>query len=107
MLEAGHPNLTLMEATSCAVPIVGTYKGSRHMDGMWVIPSISTEQMITGIVETINTYEHRRQEMLKVRDSRSWLEVCKILKKYYDNVRKINKEYTSDITKQLYIEAYV
>ena len=107
MLEAGHPNLTLMEATACAVPIVGTYKGSRHMDGMWVIPSISTEQMITGIKETIKTYEHRRNEMLKARDSRSWLEVCKILKKYYDNVRKINKEYTSDITKQLYIEAYV
>jgi len=107
MLEAGHPNLTLMEATACAVPIVGTYKGSRHMDGMWVIPSISTEQMIIGIKETIKTYEHRRNEMLKARDSRSWLEVCKILKKYYDNVRKINKEYTSDITKQLYIEAYV
>ena len=107
MLEAGHPNLTLMEATACAVPIVGTYKGSKHMDGMWVIPTISTEAVVTGITETIKTYEHRREEMLKARDGRSWLEVCKILKKYYDNVRKINKEYTSDITKQLYIEAYV
>lgn len=107
MLEAGHPNLTLMEATACAVPIVGTYKGSKHMDGMWVIPNISTENVIIGITETIKTYEHRREEMLKARDGRSWLEVCKILKKYYDNVRKINKEYTSDITKQLYIEAYV
>jgi len=107
MLEAGHPNLTLMEATSCAVPIVGTYKGSRHMYGMWVIPSISTEEVITGIVETINTYEHRRQEMLTIRESRDWMEVCKTLHKYYENVLKINKEYTSDITKQLYIEAYV
>jgi glycosyltransferase involved in cell wall biosynthesis len=107
MLEAGHPNLTLMEATSCAVPIVGTYKGSRHMYGMWVIPSISTEEVITGIVETINTYEHRRQEMLAVRESRDWMEVCKLLHKYYENILKINKEYTSDITKQLYIEAYV
>jgi glycosyltransferase involved in cell wall biosynthesis len=107
MLEAGHPNLTLMEATACAVPIVGTYKGSKHMDGMWVIPSISTEEVITGIVETINTYEHRRQEMLTVRESRDWMEVCKTLHRYYENVLKINKEYTSDITKQLYIEAYV
>jgi glycosyltransferase involved in cell wall biosynthesis len=107
MLEAGHPNLTLLEATSCAVPIVGTYKGYRHMDGMWVIPSISTESVITGIVETINTYEHRRQEMLAVRESRDWMEVCKMLHKYYENILKINKEYTSDITKQLYIEAYV
>jgi glycosyltransferase involved in cell wall biosynthesis len=107
MLEAGHPNLTLMEATACAVPIVGTYKGSRHMDGMWVIPTINTESVITGIVETIDTYEHRRQEMLAVRESRDWMEVCKLLHKYYENILKINKEYTSDITKQLYIEAYV
>jgi glycosyltransferase involved in cell wall biosynthesis len=106
MLEAGHPNLTLMEATACAVPIVGTYKGSRHIEGMWVLPNISTENVITGIVETINSYEHRRQEMLAVRESRSWFEITKTLKKYYQNILKINEGYTSEKTKQLYINAY-
>lgn len=106
MLEAGHPNLTLMEATASALPIVGTYKGSRHMDGMWVIPEITTKAVIEGIVETINAYEKRRQEMLAVRESRSWYEVCKILRKYYINVLKINEGYTSERTKQLYINAY-
>jgi len=106
MLEAGHPNLTLMEATACAVPIVGTYRGSRHMDGMWVIPSISTKEVVRGIQETIKTYDVRRKEMLAARESRSWLEVCKTLKKYYDNVMKINEGYTSDRTRQLYIETY-
>ena len=106
MLEAGHPNLTLMEATACAVPIVGTYKGSKHMDGMWVIPSISTEKVTEGIAETILSYEKRRQEMIAVRESRSWFEVAKILKKYYQNVLKINEGYTSERTKQLYINAY-
>ena len=106
MLEAGHPNLTLMEATASALPIVGTYKGSKHMDGMWVIPSISTEKVIQGIVETLLSYEKRRQEMIAVRESRSWFEVAKILKKYYQNVLKINEGYTSERTKQLYINAY-
>jgi len=106
MLEAGHPNLTLMEATACAVPIVGTYKGSRHMDGMWVIPSISVDKVTEGIAETILSYEKRRQEMLAVRESRSWFEVAKVLKKYYQNVLKINEGYTSERTKQLYINAY-
>ena len=106
MLEAGHPNLTLMEATACALPIVGTYKGSRHMDGMWVLPNISTESVIKGIQETIKTYDQRRQEMLAARESRSWLEVCKTLKKYYDGVLKINEGYTSDRTRQLYIDTY-
>jgi glycosyltransferase involved in cell wall biosynthesis len=106
MLEAGHPNLTLMEATACAVPIVGTYKGSRHMDGMWVIPKITTEAVTEGIAETILSYEKRRQEMIAVRDSRSWFEVSKILKKYYQNVLKINEGYTSERTRQLYIDTY-
>lgn len=106
MLEAGHPNLTLMEATACTLPIVGTYKGSRHMDGMWVLPSISTKEVIRGIVETINTYEQRRQEMLAARESRSWLEVCKTLKKYYDGVSKITEGYSSERTQQLYINKY-
>ena len=106
MLEAGHPNLTLMEATACAVPIVGTYKGSRHMDGMWVIPEITTKAVIEGIAETIMSYEKRRQEMLAVRESRSWLEVCKTLNKYYENVFKVNEGYTSEKTRQLYINAY-
>ena len=106
MLEAGHPNLTLMEATACAVPIVGTYKGSRHMDGMWVIRNITTEAVTEGIAETIMSYEKRRQEMVAVRESRSWFEVSKILKKYYENVLKINEGYTSERTRQLYINAY-
>jgi hypothetical protein len=44
--------------------------------------------------------------MLAARDSRSWYEVSKTLKKYYDNVIKINEGYTSERTKQLYINAY-
>jgi glycosyltransferase involved in cell wall biosynthesis len=106
MLEAGHPNLTLMEATACAVPIVGTYRGSRHMDGMWVIPNISTKEVVKGIKETMDSYYQRRKEMIEVRESRSWFEVCKTLKKYYDSVLKINEGYTSDRTRQLYIDTY-
>jgi glycosyltransferase involved in cell wall biosynthesis len=106
MLEAGHPNLTLCEAASVCIPIVGTYRGSKHFPGMWVLPNISIESVTTGIVETINTYEHRRQEMLAARDSYSWDNVAKTLHKYYENVLKINEGYTSERTKQLYINAY-
>jgi glycosyltransferase involved in cell wall biosynthesis len=106
MLEAGHPNLTLCEAASACIPIVGTYRGSKHFPGMWVLPSISVKEVVKGITETINTYEHRRQEMLAVRDYYSWDNVAKTLHKYYENVLKINEGYTSERTKQLYINAY-
>jgi glycosyltransferase involved in cell wall biosynthesis len=106
MLEAGHPNLTLCEAASSCIPIVGTYRGSKHFPGMWVLPNISTESVMHGITETINTYEHRRQEMIVTRNSYSWDNVAKTLHKYYENILKINEGYTSERTKQLYINAY-
>jgi glycosyltransferase involved in cell wall biosynthesis len=106
MLEAGHPNLTLCEAASSCIPIVGTYRGYKHFPGMWVLSNISTESVMHGITETIKTYEHRRQEMLTVRNSYSWDNVAKTLHKYYENVLKINEGYTSERTKQLYINAY-
>ena len=106
MLEAGHPNLTLCEAASSCIPIVGTYRGSKHFPGMWVLPNISTQSVITGIVETINTYEHRRQEMIAARDYHSWDNVSKTLHKYYENVSKITEGYTSEKTKQLYTNLY-
>jgi glycosyltransferase involved in cell wall biosynthesis len=106
MLEAGHPNLTLCEAASACVPVVGTYRGSKHFPGMWVLPNISTESVMLGITETIKTYEHRVKEMQDARDSYSWDNVAKTLHKYYENILKINEGYTSERTKQLYINAY-
>lgn len=106
MLEAGHPNLTLCEAASSCIPIVGTYRGSKHFPGMWVLPNISTESVMLGITETIKTYEVRRNEMVEARDSYSWDNVAKMLHKYYENILKINEGYTSERTRQLYINAY-
>jgi glycosyltransferase involved in cell wall biosynthesis len=106
MLEAGHPNLTLCEAASSCIPIVGTYRGSKHFPGMWVLPNISIESVMFGITETIKTYEHRRQEMIAARDYHSWDNVANTLHKYYENILKINEGYTSERTKQLYINAY-
>jgi glycosyltransferase involved in cell wall biosynthesis len=106
MLEAGHPNLTLCEAASSCIPIVGTYRGAKHFPGMWVLPNISTESVMHGITETIKTYDHRVREMQDARNYYSWDNVAKTLHKYYENVLRINEGYTSERTKQLYINAY-
>jgi hypothetical protein len=73
---------------------------------MWVIKECTTEAVLEGIVETINEYEKRRQEMFAVRDEWSWLNVCKTLNKYYQNVLKIDEKYDSARTRQLYINTY-
>lgn len=105
-LEAGHPNLTLMEAASSCIPIVGTYKGSKHIHGMWVIPEATTDNVIKGIEETIKTYDYRRNEMFANRELLDWQHVANTLHKFYENVLKVNDKYDTERTKQLYINAY-
>jgi glycosyltransferase involved in cell wall biosynthesis len=105
-LEAGHPNLTLMEAASSCIPIVGTYKGSKHIHGMWVIPECTTENVIKGINETIKTYHYRRSEMFKVRESLDWQHIANTLHKFYENILKVNDKWDSEKTKQSYINAF-
>lgn len=105
-LEAGHPNLTLLEAASSCIPVVGTYKGSKHINGMYVIPECTTDWVVRGITETIQTYHYRRNEMFNVRDSYDWQNVANTLHKFYVNALKVNDKYDSERTKQLYINAY-
>ena len=106
MLEAGHPNLTLMEATACGIPIVGTYRGSKPIPGMHVLDKITKESVIDGIIDVMHNYDERRQDIFNKRTDYSWDEVGKILAKYYHNILKINEGYTSEKTRQLYINAY-
>jgi glycosyltransferase involved in cell wall biosynthesis len=106
MLEAGHPNLTLCEAISSGIPIIGTYRGSKHMPGMYVIPNISVESVVRGISDVMLNYDERVNEILYNRCDFSWEAVAKTLEKYYYNILKINEEYTSEKTKQLYIKTY-
>ena len=35
ILEAGHPNPTLLEAMSCGLPIVGTYEDDNDLPGLF------------------------------------------------------------------------
>jgi hypothetical protein len=51
-------------------------------------------------------YEKDRQEMLAVRDRYDWMNVCKTLEKFYQNVLKINEGYNSEKTRQLYVQTY-
>lgn len=106
MLEAGHPNLTLLEAASSCLPIVGTYRGSKKIEGLSIINDISTESVVEGILLTINDYETIRNKMLEVRHTYDWYFVCEKLEKFYSNAIKVNDKYDSEKTRSLYINLY-
>ncbi len=104
-LEYGHPNLTLCEAASMCMPIIGTYKGSKHIYGMWTIPSISTAEVIRGLKSTIERWTSLWDEMIAVRESYDWINVAKKLDFMYDAVKRFENN-TSDIVREKYFKTF-
>lgn len=86
MLEAGHPNLTLMEAASCCIPMAATYFGSKKITGLFELGSPKTELVIEKVREIISVYDSTVDEMRLVRDSYSWDKVCHTLSEMYKAV---------------------
>lgn len=56
ILEAGHPNLTLLEALSCSLPIVGTYEENNNLEGLYKVER-DVNQICVGINHIINNYD--------------------------------------------------
>jgi len=101
-LEYGHPNLTLCEAASCCLPIVGTYRGSKHINGMWTIPQISTFEVLRGLKHTINYWDALREEMKPFRERYDWIYVLHHLEKNYKAVLQFHNKDSQTITEKYY-----
>ena len=104
-LEFGHPNLTLLEAASCCIPIVGTYKGTNKIEGMYVMNELNTQEVIKGINFVFSKYDILVVEMSIKRESYDWLNVCKNLEKKYNAVKQF-QNFDSQTIRNKYIEIY-
>ena len=105
-LEAGHPNLTLLEACSCCLPIVGTYKGSNEIVGMYVMKELTTNELTKGINDVINQYDILIPFMIQYRLQYDWINVCEQLAKIYSNVTEFQNAISSDETRNKYIKLH-
>ena len=87
MLEAGHPNLTLLEAAACCLPIVGTYRGDLEIKGMHVMQELTAAEVINGINKIQEDgYLDVVMDMMQTRHKYDWLNVCKHIAKNYKDV---------------------
>jgi autotransporter strand-loop-strand O-heptosyltransferase len=94
-LEAGHPNLTILEAISCGLPVVGTYEGSFKI-GSLINCERNTESVVLGVVEAIKNYPKYLDLCQSEREALDWDKVCvKILTVYKDLINCRN-EISSD-----------
>lgn len=104
-LEAGHPNLTLLEAMSCGLPIVGTFE-EKSYDGMIVVER-NVEQIKSAIQNIVSDYDTYKNKAIQTANANSYFNrVDQLIDLYdqyterlfairhinvYENIKKNNK----------------
>lgn len=82
ILEAGHPNLTLLEAMGCGLPVVGTYEDNNELSGLYKI-SRNVDEIVDGIKCVIKDYEIYKSKSLETACKKSWKNITETLLNSY------------------------
>ena len=82
-LEAGHPNLTLLEAAACGLPIVGWIEEETTFHGLWRAPR-DLKEILRGLDNVIEQYNHYRERALQTAQELSWFNRSKELIELYE-----------------------
>lgn len=104
-LEAGHPNLTLLESMACGLPIVGTYNGKKPLEGLIKIER-NTNDVVNKIKIIINDYENWRQKSRQCALQYDWSIIVKQLESYYNFTVSVRDNFTREDMKNHVINAY-
>lgn len=105
-LEAGHPNLTLLESLSCGVPIVGTFSGKDHLPGLLKCIRNSAD-VKNKILTIIDDYDKYKKMSLETAERYSWKEVVKKLHDFYGYVVSVQKNFTKEDMKNHVLDSYL
>ena len=81
-LEAGHPNLTILEAAACGLPINGAIEMETDFNGMWRAPRKVTD-IVRGLDDIIANYDGYRERAIQHAESLSWYNRSKELLEVY------------------------
>jgi autotransporter strand-loop-strand O-heptosyltransferase len=82
-LEAGHPNLTLLEAMSCGLPVIGTFE-EKSFDGMIVV-NRNVEEIKNSINKILLNYNDYKVKALESAKNNSYNVRIKELINLYDD----------------------
>ena len=84
MLEAGHPNLTMIEAMASGLPVIADWEMEVDLDGCWRSPR-NIFEMDRGLKDILDRWFSYREKGLETATNLSWLNRTKELIKIYKN----------------------
>jgi glycosyltransferase involved in cell wall biosynthesis len=105
-LEFGSPNITLLESWACGLPIVGSYDGSRHIEGLQILKALDVDEICNKVEYVYNNYDEIRSKMLTDRKKHDWSTIVGYLKRMYEAYQIIGIENASEEAKQQYLALY-
>jgi glycosyltransferase involved in cell wall biosynthesis len=82
MLEAGHPNLTMLEAAACGMPIIADWEMETDFHGAWRAPR-NVFEMYRGYKDIMNNYNEYSKKSLTTAHELSWYNRSIALAKLY------------------------
>lgn len=82
-LEAGHPNLTLLEAMSCGLPVIATLEDNNEISGL-IKSKRDVNQVINDINFVIKNYDNLVKTVIETSKEKSWENIVKDLCTIYN-----------------------
>ena len=83
MLEAGHPNLTMIEAAAAGLPIIANWELETTFHGAWRAPR-DVFKMDRGLKDIISNWDFYKEKVINTGEELSWLNRSKELVKIYE-----------------------
>jgi glycosyltransferase involved in cell wall biosynthesis len=85
MLEAGHPNLTMIEAVAAGLPVVADWEHETVFHGGWRAPR-DVFEMARGLDDIMNNWDDYRQRCSNTAQELDWFNRAEELVKIYQEV---------------------
>jgi len=105
-LEFGSPNLSLLEAWGCGLPIVGSYDGKRPINGMQVLKTLDVNEICEKIMYVYDNYDSIVDSINQNRAYHDWSTIVRqLIRMYKAHLEIPNVECTESI-KNKYVAVY-
>ena len=101
MLEAGHPNLTILEAIACGLVVAGVYSGSAKIDS--IIPIERDTKSIVKAIQSISSNKYNPNRDAKLFD---WSIIVGRLEKMFHTIQGIKSIKNSTQTTNAYLNFF-